>query len=250
MVILVSGYIPLITQYRSVEKYIEYGKKLMNININKILFIDPSVIHHFNDYNTEFNTIIPYKLEDSYVYKLIYNKENKINDNFKFDVISDNPNKDTLNYMIIINTKTEWVKNAIEYVNPHQSEQFIWVDFGIYQLYDNLSNQILFEPYMYSLINKSYNYIRIPHIWNIDSYNIDINIHKLICWYFAGGIFGGKSELLIKFNDIMSEIITTYINQNNSLVWEVNLWYLAYKSNKSMFSLYYGNHDANIIKNY
>ena len=42
------------------------------------------------------------------------------------------------------------------------------------------------------------------------------------------------------------EIITT----KNTIMWEVNIWYLIYKENNDLFDLYLSNHDDSIIDNY
>ena len=49
---------------------------------------------------------------------------------------TDNPNKDNLQYLFVQCHKTEWIKHAID-VNYFNSDQFIWIDFGIYHIFNN-----------------------------------------------------------------------------------------------------------------
>jgi hypothetical protein len=79
-------------------------------------------------------------------------------------------------------------------------------------------------------------------------YNIDI--YKQINWYFAGGVFGGNKQKLIEFAEKMKNNCIDIITTKNTIIWEVNIWYLIYKNNSSMFDPYYCNHDSSIIDKY
>jgi hypothetical protein len=95
---IVSGFLTNINSYRNVEKYIEYGKKLCKININKIIFIEESIYNaYFKDEICELTHFIFTSKEQLYLYKY---KDEIIN----FDKLStDNPLKDTSQYMFVQN---------------------------------------------------------------------------------------------------------------------------------------------------
>jgi len=144
----------------------------------------------------------------------IYYLYNFINEITNFSINTNNPNKDNLEYLFVQCHKTEWIKLAIDN-NYYNSDQFIWLDFGIYHIFNN--NIDLFNKSIYSLLDKNYNLIRIASIWNPDLiYNT--NIHQSICWYFAGGVFGGSKTLLLKFADIMKNKFITYIKEYKSFI--------------------------------
>ena len=69
-------------------------------------------------------------------------------------------------------------------------------------------------------------------------------------WYFVGGIFGGNINSLIKFADLMKSKCIDIITSKNTLMWEVNVWYLIYKENKVLFNTYGCCIDKKMIDNY
>lgn len=223
------------------DKYYQNGKLLIKSSIPKIIFLDETMLNLVReDYDKSNTVIIKINKEDNYLYGY---KELLTN----FDLGTDNPNKDTLDYIFTMCNKTEWMRNAI-LLNNFDTENFIWVDFGIKHMCKNISDEEFTEK-VNNLQNKIYDNIRIARIWDLDiTYNV--NIFRDIAWYFAGSIFGGnKTELLLfadKTKDKCIEIITT----RNTLMWEINIWYLVYIENKELFDAYYCNHDNSIIDNY
>jgi len=80
--------------------------------------------------------------------------------------------------------------------------------------------------------------------------NIYTDIYKNIKWYFAGSVFGGNETTLFDFADKMKEKCIQIINNKQTLMWEINVWYLIYLENREMFNSYICNHDTSIISNY
>jgi len=236
---IVSAFICINNSNRSIDKYIELGKILLKSNVNKIIFIDESIIDKFKKYNNANTYIIPFKKENIYLYDYI----NKIT-NFQLNTIT--PGKDTIEYMFINIYKTEWLRMAIEN-NKYNTEQFIWIDFGIKHMFTD--NETNFLNKLERLNNSNYNHIRIASIWNVNS-NTNKDKYKDILWYFAGSVIGGSAKLLIPFADLVKNETLTIINTYNTIMWEVNIWYLVYINNKELFEPYYCNHDSSIIDNY
>lgn len=237
---IVSAFVSDVNSNRNIDKYIDYGKNLLQINVSKIIFIEKDIYNKFLS-NQDFNNthFIFFEKKDNYLY-------NFINDITNYSISTDNPDKDTLDYLFVQCHKTEWIKLAIDN-NYYNSDQFIWLDFGIYHIFNN--NIDLFTNSIYSLLNKKYDLIRIATIWNPDLiYNT--NIHQSICWYFAGGVFGGGKTSLVKFADIMKNKCITYIQEHKNFIWEVNLWHMIYIENKYLFDIYTANHNPSIILNY
>ena len=48
----------------------------------------------------------------------------------------------------------------------------------------------------------------------------------------------------------MKEKCIKIIEEKNTIIWEVNIWYLIYLDNKDLFDCYLCNHDETIINNY
>jgi len=244
-VTLVSAFIANANQRqdRSIDNYISYGKKLMAAPINKIIFFDDSEIQQLPDECFNENTlIIPIKKDDNYLYQY----KDKITD---FHLNTTCPQKDTLDYMITICNKTEHIKNAI-LLNPFQSTQFVWVDFGINHVFKDRTDED-FTKALHELREKEFENIRIANIWDTSLYNIYVlNPYKDVLWFFAGGVFGGSSEALIKFADLTKQHCIKVIEENNTLMWEVNIWFQVYLENKELFSLYNCDHNPSILENY
>ena len=225
----------------TLKRYYELSKLLLKSTVPKIFFVDETMFNLINllDYDISNTNIVKIKKKDIYLYEYI-------NSLSQFNLNTDNPNKDTIEYIITQCNKTEWVKSAIE-LNTFNTNNFIWVDFGIRYIF-NCSDKEFIEK-IDELKYKVYKNVRIGNIWNLqNSYNI--NIYKDIAWYFAGGIFGGNKESLLHFSNKIKEKCIDIILTKNTLMWEVNIWYLIYNENKEIFDNYSCNHNNSIIDNY
>ena len=241
MHIIVSAFISNINQQKSIEKYIEYGKQLLSDKINnfKLIFIERHV------YNTYFNNdkdkdkditqiscefkyedkIYNYIICDSVIFvffektdNYLYNYIDKIT---QFNVNTDNPGKDTLEYMFIQCHKTEWMKIAINLIEliktkkilsiSNDNLQFIWIDFGIFHIFNN---ETLFYNEIENMSSRPMQLkdkVRIGScIHPSNAYHSDI--YKNIAWYFAGGVFGGSAVTILKFAKIMKKGDTFRMN--------------------------------------
>jgi hypothetical protein len=240
---IVSGLITNCNTHRSIEKYINYGKKLIDIPINKIIFIEQDVyeenlISYINDEILEHTKFIFIKKEDIYLYEYYDQITN-------FEPITSTPNKDTIDYMFVQCYKTEFMRKAIEFT-PYNDDQFIWIDFGIYHM---INDDILFNKLILDLsISYDYDLIRIAGgIYVPPSEDF---IYKKICWCFLGSIFGGNKNAILQFADLMKKKCIDIITINNTITWEVNIWYLIYKEFPELFSIYVANHNSTIIQEY
>jgi hypothetical protein len=224
---------------RNTDNYIEYGKKLLKCPIKKIVFFDEAYIKVFQkDYFNDNTIIIPIKKENNYLYKY----SDLIT---KFSLTSTQPKKDTLDYMFLICNKTEFMRTAIE-INPFNTNQFVWVDFGINHIFRN--EEAIFTDVINNLEIKIYDKVRIASIWEPETHHI--NLYTDVAWYFAGGAFGGDSKSLIKFADLTKQICIKTIEEHQTIMWEVNIWYKVYLENKELFSIYKCDHNPSLLINY
>jgi Bacterial protein of unknown function (HtrL_YibB) len=234
-------------QDRSIDDYIAYGKKLMAAPIKKIIFFDRSLIEKIPDDCFNDNTmIIPINKYDNYLYQY----KEKITE---FHLNTTCSEKDTLEYMMTICNKTEYIRNAIE-INPFQSSQFVWVDFGINHVFKEQSDEE-FISILTRLREKEFENVRIANIWDPSLYDMIFNNFKTdpykdVMWFFAGGVLGGNSTSLIKFADLTKQQCIKVIEERKTIMWEVNIWFQVYSENKELFSLYSCDHNPSIITNY
>jgi hypothetical protein len=216
----------------------EHGKKLLLSDKNMVIFIEEDIYNQYYkdiqfDENKKFYFI---KKDDLYLYNYYNQLEN-------FNLITDNPGKDTIDFIFVQCHKTEWVKQAIE-KNPFNSEQFIWVDFCIYH---TIMNDDIFYTRINELDKKCYNdCIRIA----TGIPNIHIDVYKQIMWFFLGSIFGGDKNTLLLFAEKMKEKCISIITTRKSIMWEINIWYLLHEENPSLFSGYIASHNESMIRLY
>lgn len=237
MTTIVSGLISIKNTNRSIEKYIEFGKKLCQININKVIFIEEYIFNlYFKDELYPTTTFYITNKENLYLYKY---KDELINFN---KLYTDNPTKDTTEYMYIQCNKTEWIREAIE-KNPYNSTQFIWIDFGIYHM---IKDDEVFSTSIIELKNKSYENIRISS----GVYNNPISIYTHVHWGFLGSIFGGNSVKMLQLADLTKEKCIETIKNQKLIMWEINIWFLVFLEHKELFDRYFCNHNQSILTDY
>jgi hypothetical protein len=242
---LVSGFFSSSNvSHRKIEEYIEHGKKLINIPVNKVIFIEKQIYDmylssHIDKKILENTTFYFVEKGDMYLYEY-YDKITN------FNIFTDNKVKDTIDYMLIICNKTEWVKTVIE-KNPYNSDQFIWVDFGIYHVI--LDDEIMVNSIL-SLMDKKYDEVRIAGGGFNENSITDENIYQNIVWCFLGGIFGGPGDKLTIFADLMREKCLSIIDEKKTIMWEVNIWYLIYKKHPELISIYVADHNPSMIEMY
>ena len=224
---------------RKFDDYINYGKFLLMTNISKVIFTDKDTYEIIKPFENENTTILIVEKTDIYLYEYL----DKLTD---FNIITTFKEKDTIEYMFTMCSKTEWVKKAI-HLDIYKTENYIWVDFGIKHVFKCSDEEFLNK--ISNLNNKTYNSIRIASIWDLNrNYNIDI--YKNIAWYFAGGVFGGNKKSQLQFANLMKQYCLEIMKETKTLMWEVNIWYLIYSDIPDLFSCYYCNHNDSIIDDY
>jgi len=240
---IVSGFLTNVNQKSdsSIDKFFDLGLLLLKANIPKIIFVDEIMYEKIKTYEDENSRIILINKTD---YELYQYMNQDVLSNFSLN--TDNPGKDTIEFMFTMCNKTEWIRQAIE-SNPFDTEQFVWVDFGIRHVFR--CDDDAYIGMLESLNGKYYDSIRIGSIWNLQTLYL-FNVYRDITWYFAGGVFGGNKECLLNFANLTKEKCLQVISQEKTIMWEVNIWFLIYLENRNLFSTYHCGHDNFIITNY
>lgn len=227
--------------FRSYNTYIDYGNKLLSLECPVVIFIEQAMFDlHYKDESHLYPNcrFVIFERYENYLYKHLQLVT-------KYEVTTNNPSKDTIGYMFVQCHKTEWLRKAIE-LNPFHTENFTWIDFGIYHMIKN--DEILKES-VGILATKLYPSVRIASC--VDPREpCNVDIYHQVVWFFAGSIVGGNSETLLKFADIMKEFCINIIKEKNHIMWEVNIWYLIYKEYPEIFDFYPCDHNASILQNY
>lgn len=229
--VLVTAFIHQNNHYQDLNFYITNGKRLLETDFRKIIFMSKHIIPHFENLRSKNNVFVEYDIENMY----LHNYLDKLDHN-----TSGNSNKDTNTFFAIMCNKTEFIRKAIE-DNVFKTDHYFWIDFGIYKIFkENLCIENL---------KKHYNNVRIGNIWDLHTKN-NTNLFQQISWYFAGGVFGGHKTKLLRFADMMKKETLEFIENNNYLLWEVNLWYILYLKEPELFSPYKCDHNNTIVNNY
>jgi len=210
---------------KNIENYFEHFKRLENTGLNIHLFLQAHVSETYSpppNVNVEI-----LEFEDLKIYKDLQNINYSLPENRNYS-------KDTANYLIMQNSKVEFVYRAIQN-NIYNSETFMWVDFGIGHVikndstFDNLKNI------------ESINGLYIPGCYG--SHNISLN---KICWRFCGGVFIGDKKSIIEFYDLYENHFIDIV-KDNVLTWEVNIWSIFEKLYNFIPIWYRADHNDSIL---
>ena len=237
---LVSGFFTNVNNHKSIEDYFTYGVSILKSNISKIIFTDTNMYEKIKKFENENTKIMLTNKENFYLYKY---------KNLNLDLNTDSPLKDTLDYIFIMCSKTEMIRQAIE-LNYFKTEQFIWVDFGIKHIFKCSEEEFIKK--LENLKHKKYEKVRIASIWDPNNLFVlkNIDIFRDIAWFFAGGVFGGNKDFLLDFVDKTKEKCIRIIEEKKMIMWEVNIWFLVYLDYSTIFDCYPSNHNETIINNY
>ena len=225
---------------RNYDKYFLLAKQLLQVPMNKVIFVDKSILGFFKEYMNEYNTLIPFEKSSNYLYEYI----DKLD---KSELNTGNPSKDTIEYMFTMSFKTEFVRKAIE-LNNYNSKEYIWMDLGIKHMMDISQDEFTKKVMRLQYLEYPHN-VRIASIWNPD-HDYQLNLYKDICWCFAGSIFGGNVTSLLEFADLTKKECLQIMKTKKSLMWEINVWKLVCNQDRWRFLFYICSHDTSILDNY
>lgn len=166
--------------------------------------------------------------------------------------------KDTANYMLLMNCKFEFLSDAVE-KNLWNTQIFAWIDFSITYIF---RKPIISVDLLRTLSKRTFvktPFLTIPGCFEKDAvfydkkhnYSNDDKIQFMlnsVYWRFCGGFILGDASSIIdtfeKYKKHFIEFITLY----GKLVWEVNFWtWLEMKTDWSPI-WYTSYHDDNIFK--
>jgi len=183
-------------------------------------------------------------LSDTWTYKT-YDKVQRETNNSVELPNTRNPAKDTQEYLLLMNAKTEYIIKAVE-KNPFNSSHFAWIDFNIFHIFGgkegvvtnhlrNLSRRIL-QPYFLSF----------PGCWSKEQVVEEFLIND-ICWRWCGGFIIGSGDRMLELHKTYTDHFENFLREKRKLVWEVNFWaYLELRHGLSVV-WYPGDHNETIL---
>jgi Bacterial protein of unknown function (HtrL_YibB) len=157
---------------------------------------------------------------------------------------TDNEEKDTREYMILMNSKIEFIKDAMDQ-NPFYSSCFAWIDFSIAKI-------LVSREYIDLLRDMGTNvpdhpFLAIPGCWTKEQCS-ESSILQSICWRYCGGFFWGDKQSLTHFYELYYRYFPIFIAKHHTLMWEVNFWSWLEMNNLWSPQWYLANHDDSIFR--
>lgn len=129
-----------------------------------------------------------------------------------------NTDKDTYNFLTIMNSKTEFMQKAIQ-TDIFSSTHFAWIDFGIFHIIKNIQH-IKELLYKISTATLKDSFLAIAGIYPrrpyVDFSNID--------WRCCGGFFIGDKNSMLEFDMLYKNNFFRITEQTGILTWETNIW--------------------------
>jgi hypothetical protein len=159
-----------------------------------------------------------------------------------------NQDKDTKEYIILMNTKTEFLKKAI-IENYWNSSHFAWIDFNIFDVFIT-ENDILYAGELLRTVSKRtlrQPFITMPGCWHKHYVNNDHLLNN-ICWRWCGGFFIGDKQSILNLHMQYEDHFTDFLIQHKKLVWEVNFWAWLEKEFNLSIIWYNGDHNISILE--
>jgi hypothetical protein len=128
--------------------------------------------------------------------------------------------KDTREYMALMNSKVEFMKDAV-LRDPYGTTHFAWLDFSVnYTFKDSVS--------VFSELKTLGSFVParglfVPGCWENRGGTAD-SYCSYIRWRFCGGFFVGDKASLLRFYDTYVSWLPVFVSGTGCTTWEVNIW--------------------------
>lgn len=155
--------------------------------------------------------------------------------------------KDLDEYMMVINSKTEFMADAIE-KNPWNSSHFAWIDFNISHVFFDKAKS-LEHLRVFGTRTFAPKFFAIPGCWKQFDNQYITHITECIYWRFCGGFFIGDAESILDFHRFYQSHFPEYLRQHKKLIWEVNFWAWLESNSEWRPTWYKADHNDAIISN-
>jgi hypothetical protein len=214
-----------------IEEHIKLFQPLADSGLNIHLYTSPECSHHFKNYPKNIKILeIPLNMLE--LYNLGINSDASL-------PIERNLNKDTREYISLMNTKIEFLLRSSEIC---EDKNLIWIDFGIFKLFNNHSQCI---EYLKEYADYDFDKVNIPGCW----YNNEALYLNMITWRFCGSFFVVPRNYISRFFNDSRETFSKFITTDGHiLTWEVNVWnHIEFYKGKDYIKWYYALHNDTML---
>jgi hypothetical protein len=230
---------------RSFDEYLSWFSETLKVKSPMVIFVEEYLVDFVKKHRKNLPTkIITQPLEEVPYYHLNYDIQQILEDNqfkLKISVPSRLECKMSL-YNVIIFSKFLWVKKIVE-ENPFETEYFMWIDAGLSRFFDSHQIDInksypsesalesLLEVKDRVLIQSQLDFY--PDLVNAKTYDDDY-FWEARSWVMAG-LWGGGSEVLSKFCNMVDDILRKKLIKRKLINNEQIVMAYLYKMNDEMF---------------
>lgn len=197
---------------------IERFREIAQIGIPICVYVCPSLNQSVEEISAEFPNVKIMKvipIEELWIAKECQNIEYSLPSRR-------NDGKDIDRYLMVINSKTEFMCDTIE-KNPWNSTHFAWIDFNISHVFFQKEPTLEYLKFI-SQCEFNPSCFVIPGCWNKFDNVFISHITDTIFWRFCGGFFIGDSDSIRNFDRLYKEYFPVFIKNSRKLIWEVNFW--------------------------
>lgn len=235
--------------HKTIAKRIEYFEELALTGLQFCVYTDDTYADKIQPLEEKYLNVKVYNIHNIYstnLGKKIFQYEKEIGCGIGLPK-NVNKEKDTKEFLFIMNLKTELLKCAIDY-NFFKSDYYAWIDFGIGYIFKQKELTLAYLKSIPSLkfVNE---FVYIPGCWdkNNDRYKILINsdhyLTNTISWRYCGGFIIGDRNSICEFCNQCENSYTEFFKKFNVLVWEVNYWTWIERENKFNIIWDFRNHN-------
>lgn len=233
---------------RSFEDYLSWFSETLKVKSPMVIFVEESLKSFVETNRKGLPTkIIVQPLEEIPYYELNGEIQDILDsENFKNNIGAPTRVECKMSlYNVVIYSKFPWVQRVIE-ENPFNSEYFMWIDAGLSRFFDEhgvttknpypseSAIDTLLENKECVLIQTSMSYY--PDLVNATECSEDY-FWDARTWIMAG-LWGGGSDVLLKFCDMVDDVLRNKMIKNKVINNEQNAMAYLYKNNDDMFVVF------------
>ena len=222
---LVTGYVRL-DAYRSHERYVELGNRLLSLPLPITLFAD----------SPDFSpgpTVEVRPAGELWLHRMV-------GDATPILPQTDRPEKDTLAYHAVQHQKTAWLEAA---GRDHPADLLLWVDLGLLHVrgvtLPGIARMAGLAEHLPSDV------VTLASIWGPPVDEVDPG---RIAWWCAGGVAACGARAAWWWNVACHGAASTLMRMSNRVTFEVNTWAAVWRANPEWFRCYPADHDASILE--
>lgn len=231
-VTIVTGYVPLASHPRPMGTYLELGRRLLQVPVRKIVWTTREIAADLErEHGASCQNAFPPFDGAFWVRDELRGRS--------YEVASQHPAKDTLDYHVIQHQKTRWLAQA---TRECSSDVLVWIDFGIFHL-PGITAELIADFAGRVRDDR----IAMPGCWPAQ--------HRTVLdhpnWRFCGSVVVCPAALAPWLHLVCVDAFRGILDLHRKVSWEVNTWAVAESTGRLPLRQYHATtHDARMFTEY